>query len=353
MNTAGKGSLLPLTIRTGSRTPDPGRGTLATASAGFARANASVQSRMRTRRDFLAAASSWLACAALAHARQAEQRKTRLILLGTAGGPTPKATRAAPAQAIVVGDRVYLVDCGDGVARQLALAKLPIRQLRAVFVTHQHSDHNAGYGPLFLLGWAAGLAQPVDTYGPPPLADMTARLLDAYRYDVELRMADEGRPPLAPLIRPHEIATGGEIYKDDRIRVTAALNDHPPIQHSFAFRIDTADRAIVISGDTRYSENVVKLARGADVLVHEVLSREFWQRPDAPQPPSVVRHILASHTDAVDVGRLAAAAEVRTLVLSHFVPTEGAGAPTDAEWLDAARRHFKGEVIIGKDLMEV
>ena len=279
--------------------------------------------------------------------------RTRLVLLGTAGGPTPKAKSSAPAQAIVVGDRIYLVDCGDGVARQLALAKLPVRQVRAVFITHQHSDHNAGYGPLFLLGWVAGLDAPVDTYGPPPLADMTAKLLEAYRYDVELRMADEGRQALAPLIRPHEITGPGEVFKDDRVRVTAALNDHPPIRHSFAYRIDSSDRSIVISGDTKYSDNVVKLAKGADVLVHEVVSREFWDRPDAPQPREVVRHILASHTDVVDVGRVAAAAEVKTLVLSHFVPTEGPGTPTEEEWLAGARRHFKGRILIGRDLMEV
>ena len=289
----------------------------------------------------------------MARAAQGDRPRTRLVLLGTAGGPTPKATRAAPAQAIVVGDRVYLVDCGDGVARQLALAKLPFRNLRAVFITHQHSDHNAGYGPLFLLAWVAGLSKPVDAYGPPPLKEMTARLLDAYRYDIELRMKDEGRPPLAPLIRPHEVTEGGEIFKDDAIRVSAALNDHPPIRHSFAYRLDTADRSIVISGDTRYSENVVKLARGADVLVHEVLSREFWERPNLPQPPAVVRHIVASHTDVADVGRVAAAAGVRTLVLSHLVPTEGPGAPTDEQWLEAARRHFKGEVVVGRDLMEM
>src|SRR5918999_3015981 len=134
---------------------------------------------MRSRRSFLATTCSWLACAALARTDQRPQRKTRLVLLGTAGGPTPKATRAAPAQAVVVDDRIYLVDCGDAVARQLALAKLPIRQLRAVFITHQHSDHNAGYGPLFLLGWAAGLTQPVDAYGPPPLREMTQKLLEA------------------------------------------------------------------------------------------------------------------------------------------------------------------------------
>lgn len=306
-----------------------------------------------SRRRFLATGSASLAWAAAARGAGPQPARTRLVLLGTAGGPTPKSKSAAPAQAIVADGHVYLVDCGDGVARQLALAKLPIRQLRSVFITHQHSDHNAGYGALFLVGWAAGLSSPVDVYGPPPLVEMTRRLLQAHRYDIELRMADEARPPLAPLVRPHEITAAGVVFEDARVRVTAALNDHPPIRHSFAFRFDTADRAIVISGDTRYSENVVKLARGADVLVHEVVSREFWERPGAPQPPGVVRHILASHTDAPDVGRVAAAAGVGTLVLSHFVPTEGPGAPTDDQWVAGVRQHFKGRVVVGTDLMEL
>ncbi len=278
---------------------------------------------------------------------------TRLVLLGTAGGPTPKAKSAAPAQAVVIGDRIYLIDCGDGVVRQLALAKLSVRQLRSVFITHQHSDHNAGYGPLFLLGWAAGLSTAVDVYGPPPLTAMTDDLLKAYHYDIELRMADEGRAPLAPLIRPHEITDNGLVYVDDRVRVTAALNDHPPIRHSFAFRFDSADRSIVISGDTRYSANVVKLAKGADVLVHEVVSRTYWERPDAPQPAAVIRHILASHTDAPDVGRVAAEAGVGTLVLSHFVPTEGPDSPTEEAWITAVRPYFSGRIIVGRDLMEI
>jgi ribonuclease BN (tRNA processing enzyme) len=306
---------------------------------------------MQTRRRFLLSLSCGLASAAWPPSRA--QQKARLILLGTAGGPTPKVKSAAPAQAIVVGDRIYLIDAGDGVARQLALARLDIRQLRALFITHQHSDHNAGYGPLFLLGWAANMREPVDVYGPPPLNEMTAKLLDAYRYDSELRMKDEGRFPLVRLIRPHDITAAGKVFTDDRVRVTAALNDHPPIQHSFAYRIDTADRSIVISGDTRYSENVVTLARDADVLVHEVLWRAFWERSDVPQPPSVVRHILASHTDAADVGRVAAQARVKTLVLTHLVPTEGPNAPTDEQWLGAARKHFSGEVIVGRDLMEI
>jgi len=313
-----------------------------------------------SRRTFVAALAATPVAATFAQSTRNDQRPTsptgtRLVLLGTAGGPTPKAQRSAPAQAIVAGDRVYLVDCGDGVARQLALARIPLRQLRAVFITHQHSDHNAGYGPLFLVGWAGGIEAPVDTYGPPPLAKMTRSLLDAYEFDITLRIADEGRPPLAPLIRPHEITGAGEVFTDDRVRVTAARNRHVPIEHSFAYRFDTADRSIVISGDTAYSEEVLSLARGADVLVHEALYRPFWERADAPQPPAVRRHIIASHTDVEDVGRLAAAAGVKTLVLSHLVPSEPTvvGGVSDEQWLAAARKHFKGTVILGADLQEL
>lgn len=306
-----------------------------------------------SRRDFLTAGAMAALAGATGRGQQAPTRSTRLVLLGTAGGPTPKVTRAAPAQAIVVGDRIYLVDCGDGVARQLALAKLPVRQLRAVFITHQHSDHNAGYGPLFLLGWTAGLSTAVDTYGPPPLEAMTKHLFDAYSYDIDLRIADEGRPPLVPLVRPHEITAGGEVFKDDRVRVTATLNDHPPIAHSFAYRFDTADRSIVISGDTRVSKNLIFLARYADVLVHEVMSQAYWERPDAPQTKAVIEHIIASHTDVADAARVAARANVKTLVLTHFVPTEGPDTPSEEEWLAPARRHFKGEIVLGRDLLEL
>jgi ribonuclease BN (tRNA processing enzyme) len=311
-----------------------------------------ISSSTVTRRSFLAAGASLVGAAALARAQTPEQPRTRLVLLGTAGGPAPKVGRAAPAQAVVGGDRSYLVDCGDGVARQLALAQLPIRQLRAIFITHQHSDHNAGYGPLWLLGWTAGLTT-VDAYGPPPLEKMTRLLFEAYAFDIETRIADEGRAPLAPLVRPHDITAGGEIFKDDRVKVTAAVNRHPPIEHSFAYRFDTADRSIVISGDTAYSEAVVALAKGADVLVHEALYRPYFERPDAPQPRTVRQHIVASHTDVEDIGRVAAAAGVKQLVLSHFVPSDPPDAVTDAQWLTGVKTHYNGPVMLGRDLMEI
>lgn len=298
--------------------------------------------------------------AAAAPAQTAPGAGTRLVLLGTAGGPTPKLQRAAPAQAIVSGDRVYLVDCGDGVARQLRLANLPLDQLRAIFITHQHSDHNAGYGALLLVAWASGLPAPIEVHGPPPLEKMTSLLLEANAFDIRTRMDDEGHPPLAPLLRVQEVALVPglrakpvEIFRDDRVKVTAVLNNHPPIQQSLALRFDARDRSIVISGDTTYAESVRELARGADVLVHEALYGPYWQRRDLPLPARVVRHIVASHTDAADVGKLAAEAGVKTLVLTHLVPSDPPGAVTDQQWLEAAGRHFKGQVVLGKDLMEI
>src|SRR5258707_8433026 len=143
-----------------------------------------------TRRSVLAGAA-----AALALPARAQTPKSRLILLGTGGGPTPKPNRAAPAQVIVVNGAAYVIDCGNGVARQMVLAGVPLASIRDVFLTHQHSDHNADYGNLLWLSWAATLAARDHTYGPPPLAEMTRLFLEINDYDIKNPMADVARPP--------------------------------------------------------------------------------------------------------------------------------------------------------------
>ena len=284
----------------------------------------------------------------------APSRRSRLILLGTAGGPTPKPNRAAPSQAIVVGDSTYIVDCGNGVARQMVLANLRLGSLRSVFLSHQHSDHNADYGNLLLLAWATDLSRRVESYGPPPLEDMTRQFLDLNAADIATRMADEGRPPLAPLIAPHDIAQAGLVYQDENVRVTAALVEHPPVAPAFAYRFDCSDRSIVISGDTRPSNALVELARDADVLVHEVMHVPSIDALIArDQNATTLReHLLASHTTTEQVGQLATAARVKTLVLSHFVP---GGHPflADEVWYNAVRPHFAGNLVVGRDLLEL
>jgi ribonuclease BN (tRNA processing enzyme) len=311
-----------------------------------------------SRRRLLRAAGISFAAIATARARAfappAPKRSTptsKLVLLGTAGGPSPKVDRSAPANAIVVGNDIYVIDCGNGVARQMALAGLDLGRIRNMFITHQHSDHNADYGNLLLLAWATDLHTRVDTYGPPPLKRMTELFLEMDDYDIRIREKDEGRPPLAPLIVPHEITRGGPVMQDANAKVTAALVEHPLVKPAFAYRFDCPDRSIVFSGDTRPSENLVELARGADILVHEVidlaaigvLSKELAHGTRLRQ------HLLAAHTPMNEVGQIATRAGVKTLVLNHFVP--GTPPIPDKVWYDAAKPHFKGRVIVGHDLM--
>jgi len=295
------------------------------------------------RRAFL----SLLGTAALARDVPSPAPASRLILLGTAGGPTPKRRASAPAQIIVIDGRGYLIDCGNGVARQMVLAGV-FRTLRHLFITHHHSDHDADYGTLLLLEWGDQLETAVDTWGPPPLKRMTKLFLELNAADIAVRMRDEGRPPLAPLVRPHEITRGGFVMRDDLVTVTCAVVPHPLVPLALAYRFDCPDRSIVISGDTAPSDALVALARGADVLVHETL----WV-PGAPGAPGAAlrKHIMSSHTAVEDAGRIATRAGVKTLVLSHFVPTDA--MPPDDVLIAAARTTFTGRVVVGRDLLEV
>lgn len=278
----------------------------------------------------------------------------RLVLLGTAGGPTPKRTRAAPAQAVVIDGTVYVVDAGNGVGRQMALAGIPFAGLRHVFVTHHHSDHVADLVALPLLAWAADLDRPVTLHGPKPLAKSVRSGLRSHAFDIATRTVDEGRRPLRDLVRVHEIHGDGVVLEDERVRVSAARVDHPPIREAYAYRFDTASASVVISGDTAPSEALVRLARGADILVHEVLlvsadEASAWLGKPADDP--LVRHVLRSHTSTTEVGKIARDAGVSTLVLSHFVPGD---ATVDREKVSSAiRQSFDGELIFGEDLMEI
>jgi len=287
---------------------------------------------------------------------EGERGRPRLVFLGTAGGPSPKRLRAAPAQAVLIGDAAYVVDCGDGVARQMRMAGIPLTRIRAVFITHQHSDHNAGYGNLMLLGWASGLRPTVHAYGPPPLAKMTRLFAEMNRFDIETRTRDEGRPPFAGLVVPHEIHGAGLVMEDENVKVTAALVDHPPVRPAFAYRFDAAGRSIVFSGDTAPSPSLVALARGADVLVHEVMYVPRIEGIVGADPRAVRlrEHLLASHTPATEVGRIAAEAGVKTLVLTHFVPGDDESI-TDEMWAESARALgiFKGEVVVAHDLLSL
>ena len=308
--------------------------------------------RSISRRAFLGVIA--VAGAMRQRAAGAQNLRTRLILLGTGGGPRPRKASSASAQVIISNNVAYVVDCGDGVARQLAFAGVPLTTLRHIFITHQHSDHNADYGNLIWLAWTAGLSTRVDTWGPPPLEKMTKLFFEMNAYDIDTRISNEGRAPIVPLVHVHEIRDGGAVMSDDNVKVAAALVDHPPVVPAFGYRFEARDRSIVISGDTAPSDNLVKLARSADVLVHSVMYPPAIDRlvGRVPNAAALKESILAHQTSAEDAGRIAQAAGVKTLVLSHLVPADDPQV-TDEMWIEAAQSRFRGKVILGRDLLEI
>jgi ribonuclease BN (tRNA processing enzyme) len=337
--------------------------------------------------------------------------RTRLLLLGTAGGPAwwPNSDQCGISSAVAVGDAYYLVDCGEGVGKRLQQAVSPANNrtvtgagLRALFLTHLHSDHTVDYPNLLLFGLFTGLdrpASPLKVFGPgrrgqmapvfslpgssnptapiispdnptPGTKDMTGYICQAFATDLNDRIRDNGRRSLEMLVEVHDIdipQIAGfkspnetpsppmepfKVFEDDRIRVSATLVAHAPVWPAFAFRFDTDDGSIVFSGDTGRSENLIKLAKGADILVHEVIVTR-WVNGLFPAPRSVaeeglMQHLLSGHTPVEEVGGIAEAAGVKKLVLSHIVP----GNATREELLPAAK-DFSGELVIGRDLMQI
>ena len=311
----------------------------------------------QTRRQFLRAASGFaISCALLPKIALGQQKtRTRIILLGTKGGPrVGEAGRSNPSTLILINDVPYLIDCGYGTSRQLITAGVELNRLRYIFITHHHSDHNLEFGPLLYNAWITGIPARIDAYGPPGLAKMSADFFNYLKFDIDTRMVDEGRPDPRKLVTIHEFAKPGVVLMNDEVKVSSCRVRHPPITQAYAYRFDAADRSVVISGDTAYAPELAEFAKGADVLVHEVM---YLPGVDAlvsrlPNAKRLREHLMAAHTLPEDVGRVAAQAGVKTLVLSHFVPGDDASI-TDDQWSEGVRKHFNGRVIVGKDLLEI
>lgn len=286
-----------------------------------------------------------LAAAAAAQAA-APTDSARVVLLGT-GTPRPNPEASQAATAVVVGQRVFLVDAGAAVMRQLAAAGLPINGVTALFLTHLHTDHTLGYPDLIFTSWVMGRRTPLQAYGPRGLRRMTDHLIAAWTEDIAVRTEGLERETRGGYrVAVHEIGAG-VVYDSGGVRVTAIPVQHGEWRDAFAFRFDTPTRSIVISGDTRPSTALEQAARGVDVLVHEVYPEARLAPESRPGGEDWPRYMRAFHTSDVELGRLAAAAQPRLLILSHIVRMGG----TDAELLAGVRSGgFTGRVVIGRDL---
>jgi ribonuclease BN (tRNA processing enzyme) len=284
-----------------------------------------------------------------------ERKSTRLILLGTKGGPrVGEAGRSNPSTLVIVNDVPYVVDCGYGTTRQLLMAGVAVNRLRHLFVTHHHSDHNLELGTIFYNAWITGLPVKLDAYGPPGLEKMMQDFFSYQKFDIDTRIIDEGRVDPRKLFTSHEFSRPGVILENADVKVSSCRVRHPPIEQAYAYRFDARDRSIVISGDTAYSPELAEFAKGAEVLVHEVMYLPAIEAliRRLPNAKRLREHLLVAHTLPADVGKLASQARVKTLVLSHFVPGDDASI-TDAQWTEDVRKEFGGKIVVGRDLMEI
>lgn len=293
----------------------------------------------------------WILLSALS-AFQGRARSTdtaTVVLLGT-GMPRPNPEASGPATAVVVGDRVFLVDAGTGIERQLAAAHLPIDGVTALFVTHLHSDHTLGYPDLILTSWVMGRRGALDAFGPHGLDRMTRDILSAWSEDIQIRTKGlERESPTGYQVHVHEVSPG-VIYDSAGVKVTAFPVEHGSWPEAFGYRFDTPGRSITISGDTRPSEALVRAAAGTDVLIHEVYpAARAASQGRSPGGGSWPEYMHAFHTSDRELGALAAriAPPPRLLILTHIVRM---GA-SDQELLDGVRAGgFTGRVVVGKDL---
>ena len=301
-------------------------------------------------------------------ARATPESDTKLFILGSRAGPSVGGAQYMTCYAVVIGDKVYVVDCGYGASEQLVRAGLRLQDIRNLFITHNHPDHNIELGTLIYFAWYAGLTRPLDVYGPPPLKTVLDAYLQALKPDVDVWLDDIGHPPMGP-VTAHELSRPQAVMDDGTVKVSCTLVKHTPIFKSLGYRIDAPGRSIAFSGDTSPMESVVQLAKGADVLVHEAIylnpnqpAARAGQAGDARidtgdrrgsaiagDPQKLLEHVISSHTPVEEAGRIAQEAGVRTLVLAHTVSLMP--GVTDGMWIAAARKHFSGEVIFAHDLM--
>lgn len=274
----------------------------------------------------------------------------RLVLLGSKGGPAIRPGGPWPSSSLLeIGGRKIVVDCGLGVTRGLTDAGMSLKALDLVFITHLHSDHVLELGPLIHTAWAAGLSSPVTVFGPPGTVDCWRHFARSLEFDIDTRIADEGRPDIRDLVRVEEFGEG-RVFAQEGLEVTALRVNHPPVTDCFALRFGHGGKSVVFSSDTAFFPPLADFARNADILVHEAMLEEGIERLVARtgNGERLREHLLASHSFAGEAGRIATDAGVRELVLNHLIPADDS-AIGEADWIAAVRKTWAGALTIARD----
>lgn len=275
----------------------------------------------------------------------ASGQNLRVTLLGT-GSPQPRMDRFGPSILVEAGEKKLLFDCGRGVAQRIEQIRIPFTQIDALFLTHLHSDHVVGIPDLWLTGWARGRKVPMQVWGPAGTKEMMAHLKEAFQFDIEIRQQDDKLPALAVDVRAKDIAQG-VVYDSDGIKVTAFTVDHGQVKPALGYRIDFAGHSVVLSGDTRYSENLIRFSQGTDVLIHEVIDAEAFRAENPSVSEERFRAIAGHHTTAEQAGIIFSRVRPKLAIYSHIVPGD------TTSLVPLTRKTYPGPLEVGEDLMTV
>ncbi|MDJ0868729.1 MAG: MBL fold metallo-hydrolase [Myxococcota bacterium] len=286
------------------------------------------------------------------------------VVLCGAGGPLPDPVRSGPCTAVIAGRTIFVVDAGTGGARNLGPMRVPAGRVEAVFLTHFHSDHIDGLGELALMRWAnAARETPLPVFGPTGVAQVVSGFNRAYAADVRYRVAHHGEATMPPGgagldARPFRTPAPGEsavVWDRDDVRVTAFRVEHEPVDPAVGYRFDYGGRALLVSGDTKKSENLARFAKGVDLLVHEALAtqlvalmNEAATANDRPNLAKITSDIPDYHTTPVEAAEIAREAEVPHLLYTHVVPPLPIPG-LETVFLEGVDEVYGGDVTVGRD----
>ena len=241
-----------------------------------------------------------------------------------------------------------LFDAGRGALLRLNQLQPPVKQVRHIFLTHLHSDHIVGLPDLWLTGWLNGRPDsPLCVRGPRGAREMMEHLDRAFDFDIRIRLFDDRLPPQGVVVLAEDIEEG-VVYEHNGVKVTAFEVDHFPIQPSFGYRIDYSCRSVIISGDTRFSEPLISHARGADVVIHEVLVADLMRARSSSNPEAMER-VIAHHTTAEQAGELFSRIQPRLAVYTHIIPVTA----NAQDVITPTRKTYTGPLEVGEDLMVI
>ena len=270
----------------------------------------------------------------------------KVTLLGT-GSPQPKMDRFGASILVEAGKEKLLFDCGRGATQRIEQHKVSFAEVDALFLTHLHSDHVVGIPDLWLTGWVQGRRVPLRVWGPAGTKEMMSHLEQAYQFDIHIRRDVVEKLPSPGVVLLAKDIEEGVVYENGGIKVTAFVVDHGPVKPALGYRIDFAGHSVVLSGDTRYSENLIRFSQGTDVLIHEVIDPDAFGLKNPSFSSERVQRVVALHTTPEQAGTVFARVKPKLAVYSHIVP----GDTTDLILL--TRKTYSGPLEVGEDLMSI